>query len=317
MEILKVLNIEPENFSVEAQKIWSQFANYSTTTWETISGNKSNYIDTNILIIRLKKYLNADVLSLFPNLKFVISATTGHDHIDINELSKRKIQLISLRDETEFLKTIPSTAEHTWGLVLSILRNIPASNQSVKEGNWNRMQFKGYELKGKNLGIVGMGRLGKMVAMFGKAFGMNVSYYDPFVDDGDCGKSGSLSELMECADVITLHVHADDTTHHLINEENLSKLKKGAVLVNTSRGMIVDENAVIKYLKNNKLLGYATDVLHYENENFMKSVIWKNHSKYNIIITPHIGGATWDAMWACEKHLAKVAQKIIVENRGF
>lgn len=313
MRKVRVLNVEPEGFSERAKETWSLFSDYTTATWEEHRRNPSKFSDTNVLIIRLGNYINSEVLSAFPNLMYLVSATTGHDHIDLIELKKRSIELISLRNEKKFLDTIPSTAEHTFGLLLSLIRRIPASYNSVRKGKWDRMSFKGYELKNKTLGIIGLGRLGRMVASYGKAFGMRITYHDPFVHCKKYTKASSLNELMLSSDIISVHVHADETTSNLINKEALSSVKKGALIINTSRGSIVDEQQIIKCLRSKQLAGYATDVLQYENMDVKRSLIWINKDKHNIIITPHIGGATWDAMWACEEHLARVAKGKITE----
>ena len=300
-----VLNSEPFLYSEVAKKIWLKNGfNYMEKTWAQID-SEDTYNNIDILIVRLSKRINFKVLKKFPDLKFIISATTGLDHIDLELIKNMNIGLISLREHKEFLKSIPSTAEHAWALIGALIRNITSANESVKNGEWNRDLFRGFQLKNKNIGIIGLGRVGKNIAKYAKAFEMNVGYYDPFQNSNFYRKYKTLEALLSESDIITLHVHLDENTIHLINATNLKFVKDGSYIINTSRGKIWDEDALCNVYKSGKIKGIATDVLLEEYENIQQSSIWKLHnSGANIIITPHIGGATFDAMWLCEEFLA-------------
>lgn len=304
-----VLNAEPAGYSQAAIATWKRKGfRYETSTWTDILKTET-FSDVTVLIVRLGRKVDANILDRFPKLEKLVSATTGHDHLDVSELKARKIKLVSLRGHTKFLKTIPSTAEHTWGLLLALIRNVPAANEHVKNGSWDRDQFKGYQLKGKTIGIIGLGRIGMQVANYARAFGMEVLYVDPNVKTPRFKKSTNLRQLLSKSDVITLHVHLSDATAGLINKTNLQYVKPGAFFINTSRGGIVEEEALADLLapdKNGKpiLAGVATDVLTTELEDIRKSALWKAQQKgYNVLITPHIGGASWDAMWMCEEYI--------------
>lgn len=303
-----VLNAETLGYSEKAIQNWKEKGyRYQPSSWEAIE-SKEKFEDVSVLIVRLQKKIDERILSKFPDLKMVVSATTGHDHLDINALEKRKIKLVSLRGQEEFLKTIPSTAEHCFGLLLSLIRNIPAANESVKNGNWNRDQFRGYQLKDKILGIVGLGRTGKMMAAYGSCFGMKPIYFDPYVSDNAYKKCENLNSLLEQTDVLTIHVHLMDSTRHLLNKDNLAHVKNGSFVLNTSRGDVWEESAVVEQLKTGRISGVATDVLSGELDDFRKSVLWQAQGAgYNVIITPHLGGATYDAMWACEEFITSLA----------
>jgi len=303
-QIVKVINAEPLNYSKKAISIWKESRyEYVASSWEEIE-NEILFEDVLILIIRLNRYVDKTILDKFPNLKFLISATTGHDHIDLDYLKLIDVNLISLRGEDKFLKTIPSTAEHTWALLLTLIRKIPQANEHVKLGNWNRDLFKGFQLKDKTLGIIGLGRTGLKVAKYAKVFDMSIKYFDPFVENTDYFKCNNLQELLETSDVITIHIHLTENTINYINKKNINFVKKGALLINTSRGAICDEEALVKALKDRQISGIAVDVLSTEIENFKDSYLWKaQQEESNIIITPHIGGATYDAMWACEEFI--------------
>lgn len=301
-----VYNAEPLGYSRKAKEKWvSRGYRYIEGSWEEIDAS-TDFEEIEVLIVRLKRKVDESILNKFLRLKYVVSATTGHDHLDLSALSKKKIELISLRGHSDFLNTIPSTAEHTWALMMSLLRNIPQSSNDVRDGRWDRDAFRGYQLKNKTLGIIGLGRTGTKVAEYAKAFSMRVIYYDPFVETtAELTKFQSVEDLVSEADIISLHVHLNDETHHLINQEVLRKLKKGSYLINTSRGKVCDEAALVNALLDGKLTGVATDVLYHELTDFKSSPLWKYaQTSDNVIITPHIGGATWDAMHACEEFLA-------------
>lgn len=303
-ESLKVLNAEPLDYSKKAIEMWcNKGFDYISSSWKEID-KASKYDEISILIIRLNRYLDKKVLDKFPNLKYLISATTGHDHIDLKILKERNIQLISLRGHNEFLKTIPSTAEHTWALLLSLIRKIPMANEHVRSGFWDRDLFKGFQLKGKTIGIIGLGRTGLKVAKYAKAFDMRIKYYDPSVNNLEYLKCGKIVDLLKSSDIISIHIHSNEDNKNFIDKEKIYSIKKGALVINTSRGSIWDENVFYKALLNDNIGGVATDVITTELNDIKKSPLWQAQQKgENIIITPHIGGATYDAMWACEEFI--------------
>ncbi len=301
-----VLNAEPNGYSAKAIESWKQKGyTYQASDWKEIETTVS-FEGVNILIVRLSKKIDRSMLNKFPNLTHLITATTGLDHIDLESVNDRGIKLISLRGHDDFLQTIPSTAELTWGLLLALIRNIPAANEHVKQGLWDRDKFRGYQLKGKQLGIIGLGRTGKKIANYAQAFDMKVQYFDPYVNDNSFQKIDQLEELLSNSDIISLHVHLNDETHQLIGEHNITRVKKDCLIINTSRGNVLDEEAVANALISKKIKGVATDVLGTELDDIKASPLWKaQQKKENIIITPHIGGASCDAMWACEEFVVE------------
>lgn len=306
-----VLNLEPMGYSRNAVELWRS-SGYHYIEVDDLKPQEFHNVDT--VIVRLQKYIDNSVLEKYSNLKSLITATTGLDHIDIEYLNSRSISLYSLREYKAFLDTIPSTAEHTWALLMSLIRNIPSAHKHVENGNWVRDEFRGLELSGKTIGIIGLGRTGLKVARYAKAFGMEVVYFDPFVENIHYTKVNSITNLFNQSDIVSLHVHLSDETRELINDEVLNNTSKPVFLVNTSRGQVVNEAAIIKHLKSKKLRGYATDVLGTELEQIQNSpIIVGLGEKLNIVVTPHIGGATWDAMWKCEEFMCKVVceQKLI------
>lgn len=304
-----VYNIEPKDYSKKAISIWEESGyQYVEGSWNDYFSFKANE-EVKVLIVRLGGMVTSEVLDAFPNLKFVISATTGHNHLDKDAIAKRDIKLISLRGHEDFLKTIPSTAEFTWALLLNLLRKIPSSISHVEDGNWDRELFKGYQLYGKKIGLVGLGRIGSIVARYAEAFGMIVEYVDPNEENTRYQKKMTLEDLVEDVDILSIHVHSDESNYNLIDAEIISKLKEGAYLLNTSRGEVWDEQAVVDSVLSGKLSGAGTDVVVNETTGREQSPIWKARNHPNILLTPHIGGASFDAMWQCELFVQKLAME--------
>lgn len=299
-----VINFEPDNFSSKAKQLLQDKADYTETSWDEFE--QSSFVQqASVIIVRFKKYLDAATLDKFTNLDIIVSATTGTDHIDVAYCERRGITILCLKPYTEFLKTIPSTAEHCFGLLLSLLRNIPAAVNSVKEGHWKRELFWGYQLKDKKLGIIGMGRTGWLMAKYASAFDMQVNYYDPHVGtNNNYIKKASPQELIAASDIISLHVHLCDDTFHLINNSLEKYFNNTKYLLNTSRGKIVDEAFIYHLLKEKKLAGVASDVLETEMDNIATSALHQAmQAGYNVLLTPHIGGATHDALHSCEEFI--------------
>ena len=219
----------------------------------------------------------------------IITASTGLNHIDMDYM--KNFYVHSLTKEFDIIEKISSTAEHAFTLMTSLVRNLPKAFDDVKSGSWDYEKFIGRQLNKMTIGIIGYGRLGKMMIKYCKAFGMNVLKYDPYVIKG----GNTFDYIVENSDIISLHVHANDETRYMINKKTLGKMKKNSYIVNTSRGEIVNEGDIIESLKNGNLKGYATDVIEDEYGNRHNSPILNGVKKgLNIIVTPHVGGMTWE-----------------------
>jgi D-3-phosphoglycerate dehydrogenase len=185
-----------------------------------------------------------------------------------------------------------AVAELALGLILSLARNIPQADHSMKEGKWIKSKLTGWELKGKTLGTIGLGNIGERVAKLAKAFGMNILITKRTPPDSALLKELEaefvpLSELLKRSDVVTIHIPYTAETHHMIGKKELQLMKKGAYLVNTSRGPIIDENALLKALQSEKLKGAALDVYEFE-----PPADWTLIQLPNVVCTPHIGAET-------------------------
>ena len=235
---------------------------------------KSNIVDTEIVVIRSGTKINKDILENANNLKIIARCGVGVDNVDIEEATNKKI----------------SVAELTIGLIISAARKIHVSNNSLKDKKWDRNKFLGTELYQKQLGLVGFGKAAKEVAKRLSAFGMNIVFYDPYVDSSTIeAKKVDLDELLKTSDVISIHVVKTEETTNLINNEKLNLIKKGGILVNTSRGGIIDEESLFQKA-NEDFIFAGLDVFSQEppdvNETFSKS---------NIVTTPHLGASTYEA----------------------
>jgi D-3-phosphoglycerate dehydrogenase / 2-oxoglutarate reductase len=261
-------------------------------------------------LVGLGLSFDCGVLERSGRLRAIATATTGLDHIDVDFARQRNITVLSLRGENEFLNTITGTAELALGLMIDLVRRLPWAFESVKEYQWNREDFKGISLFGKTLGIVGLGRLGTMMARYGHALGMRVIFHDPSQAAVSDYEKVEFSELLAQSDVISIHVHLKPDTENMFNAAALGRMKPGAFLVNTARGKIVDEAAVLAALKSGRLAGYATDVLADElsfgDENFNRHALVEYAKAHqNLIIVPHIGGMTTDSRIATDVFIAK------------
>lgn len=263
-----------------------------------------------VLWVRLRHRIDAEILSAAPALSLIVTATTGLNHIDLEAAQARGIEILSLRGKTDFLKDIRATAEHTVGLMLALIRKIPAATTDVILGSWRRDPFQGSELYGKTVGLVGYGRLGKIVARYLRAFDTEVLATDPLLPEG-YGADGiqivSLAELLRRSDIVSLHVNLSDSTQGFFNADMLARMKPGAMFVNTSRGELIDENALIERLKDGSLSGAALDVLSGENSAGMSEhpLVKYAQTHENLIVTPHIGGCTVESMAKTEHFLAQ------------
>jgi D-3-phosphoglycerate dehydrogenase len=266
--------------------------------------------EADVLWVRLRHRIDSKVMAAAPRLKVIVTATTGLNHIDIAEAMRRDIRVLSLRGEVDFLRDVCGTAEHTIALILALLRRLPGALHHVQTGGWDRNSFKGAELYKKTIGIVGYGRIGRIVARYLKAFGARVLASDPNVDPKSVRRDiamVSLVKLLGQADMVTLHVDLSEKTRGFFGTDQFRAMKRGAWFINTSRGELVDENALLCALRSKWLSGAALDVLSNENYYGMKenALIAYAREHNNLIITPHIGGCTVESMEKTECFLAK------------
>lgn len=246
------------------------------------------------IISLLSDKIDGDLMdAIGPQLKIVSNYAVGFDNVNILDATDRGIVVTNTSCE----EVDEAVAEHTWALIASLTRRIVEADEATRRGaykGWEPDIFLGTSLIGKTLGIVGLGGIGTMVARRAIGYKMNVIYNKRTRDEEAEQKLGvkycTLDELLAVSDVVTLHVPLTNETHHMINSENLSKMKKGSFLINTARGPVVDEHDLVLSLKDGHIAGAALDV--FDNE---PSIDPELIGMENVILTPHIASATYEA----------------------
>lgn len=242
------------------------------------------------LVVRSSTKVTKDVINAGDRLKIIGRAGVGMDNIDVEAAKKRGIEVVNSPEASTI-----AVAELVFGSMLALNRKIVHAHHSMREGKWERSRFEGTELYAKTIGIIGFGRIGREVAMRAKAFGMKVLAYDPNVTGEDCkeynvGYCMELEDLLKAADFITVHVPLIEKTKGMINESNMKLMKKNAVIVNISRGGVVNEEDLYKALKDSVIRGAVLDV--YTSEPPDKCPF---ASLDNVVLTPHLGASTEEA----------------------
>lgn len=259
-----------------------------------------------VLFVRLAHQIDAAFLAKAPALRYLCSPTTGHTHLDESALASRGIKVVSLRGEQVFLETIRATPEHTLGLVLALLRRYRGAFSHVQAGGWDRDLFRGEELYGQRVGIVGLGRVGFRAASYCEAFGASIGYVD--TRDVPAGEGwqrlAGVQQLISTNRIIILCASYANGDAPILGKPEISLLRDH-YLVNTARGELVDEEALLAAIEADQLAGVATDVLSHETgTNHLER--WNAAAiKRNVILTPHIGGATFTAMARTENFIVK------------
>ncbi|MDR7079161.1 D-3-phosphoglycerate dehydrogenase [Neobacillus niacini] len=258
--------------------------------------------DYEALIVRSQTKVTGELLQYADRLKVIARAGVGVDNIDVNAATGKGIIVINAPGAN----TIAAT-EHTLAMMLSMARMIPQAHKKTVAGEWDRNSFKGVELYKKTLGVIGMGKIGTEVAKRAKSFGMNILGYDPYLTEERAEKLGmkkaSLDLIARESDFITIHTPLTNDTKGLVNDDYLSKTKKGVRFVNCARGGIIDEKALVRAIQAGHVAGAALDV--FEKEPVADPELLQNP---NIIITPHLGASTVEAQ---EKVAQEVSEEII------
>lgn len=243
-----------------------------------------------ILIVRSRTQVDKDLLAGAKGLKLVIRAGIGLDNIDVAAATDAGVVVMNAPTGN-----IVTTAEHALAMLMAVSRHIPAADASMRSGKWDKKRFQGNELRGKTLGLIGLGNIGKAVAERAHGLGLIVTGYDPYISEEGAAKHNirlvGMEQLLRNSDYISIHVPLTATTKNLINREALAKMKKGAYVINCARGGIVDETALIEALDKKALNGAALDV--YEQE-----PLPANHpllKQSDVVLTPHLGASTDEA----------------------
>ena len=257
--------------------------------------------DKEIIIVRSATKVKGELLDALKNAKLIIRGGVGLDNIDLEGAKAKGIKVVNTPEASSI-----SVAELAIGFMLALSRHIVRGTVGLREGKWEKKQLKGTELFGKTLGIIGMGRIGREVAKRAKCLGMNViaTRHVRQIPE-ELAKTVSYDELYKEADFISIHIPLTEETRHMISKEAFEKMKDGVVIINCSRGGVVDEKALLEALKNGKVKGAALDV--FEVEPPVDNELLKLD---NVIGTPHIGASTKEAQ-------ARIGVAIVEKIKGF
>lgn len=249
-------------------------------------------VSANALLIRSRTLINEELLKKARQLQLIITGTSGFDHIDLEATQKWGVTVMHTPSAN-----IESAAQLTWGLVLSCVNNIHQAHKMMKAGEWRRDAITGIELKGRTYGIIGLGRIGSRVAEIAQAFGMTVIAYDPYQEDDVFTRLKiprlSYEEVLKTADILSFHVPKTLETEHMLNRSQFEYIHRGLVLINTSRGSVMNENDLVEAIENGYLRAVGLDV--FEKEPLPRTSKLLNYP--NVVLTPHIGANTEDAFF--------------------
>ncbi len=306
MEVVKVGICEPKDFSEHAINVLSN--NCSVSLFE--GTDLQNFIsDKDAIFVRLKYNITDALLENCNRLKYICSPTTGLNHINI---TNERIKVVSLKGEYNFLESIRATPEHIFGLSLALLRNYAHAFLNNANTIWNRELYKGYELYQNRVGIIGLGRVGKILLNYYQAFSAKVGYYDVVnYKNINATKYNSLEELINASSIIILAANYVPANDQMIGKKELN-LMKGKYFINAARGELVDEANLAEKISEHWFKGVAIDVL--ANETMETKYLYRFiqlTQTENLIITPHIGGATYTSMARTEEFIVNKFLKCI------
>lgn len=250
--------------------------------------------DADVLIVRSATKVTKELIDKADKLKVVARAGVGLDNVDVATCVKRNIKVINTPGASG-----NAVAELVIGLMIAMLRNVQKAHVQMKQKIWDKTSLLGQEINGKTLGIIGYGRIGSMVAEKAGALGMNVIAYDPHPRENEYIEFVNLDTLFRNADVITMHVVLTEETKNLVNANNIAKMKNNVYLINTSRGEVVDEDALYEACKAKKIAGVALDV--YKQEPYTGKLLELD----NVYFTPHLGASTKEAQLRIGKELVE------------
>ncbi len=303
-----IIIAEGNDYSRDALQLYAQHARVQVFTQAFDPELEALLPQATGLVCRLQRKWDAAMLAKAPNLRFIISPTTALNHIDEGYCQQHDIRIISLQGAADWLAQIPSTAEHTWALLMAAMRRLLPAHQHVMDGHWQRDYWKGHNLRGKTIGLIGYGRVARQVAGYAAAFGMQVLAFDrkQMEQAAPAEQVGDIQQLLAVSDIVSLHISAAGNDD-FFNQQLIDQCRAGAMLINTARGNVWDEQAVANALLNGQLGAVATDVLSDElSDAWQQSPLVKAARLSNrVIITPHIAGATYESMKATEDYVAQ------------
>ncbi len=269
------------------QEFFNELAKFGKVTKATEIDERVQLDDVNILVVRSKTRVDKGLVDRMRNLKFVITATHGMDHICVGYLKEKKIECYNAPVQSY------DVAQGIMAYILAFSTKLLEGDRSMKRGEWKKKELKGFRIKGKTLGVIGYGRIGKEVAKMAKSLEMKVVTYDPYAKGSKFAVS--LDGLLKESDFITLHIPLTNETRGMIGKKEISKMKEGAYIINTARGGIIDERALLNALDEGKLSGAALDVCEAQPP-FQNKVSDSLVKHERVIATPHSIGQSTEAV---------------------
>jgi D-3-phosphoglycerate dehydrogenase len=319
---VRVLHLEPEQFDprerepIEAVAEVDYRAVPDQATLRAVLAEGGYHA----VFARVGLAIGAEEVAAAPDLRWVVTPTTGLDHLDLPALAAAGVEVLSLRGADDLLRDVHATAEHAWGLLLALVRHTGPSRDDVLEGSWRRERYLGTELHGRTLGVLGCGRLGRMVAGYGLAFGMQVLANDTDPAASAAAPDGvrfvDLDDLLARAEFLTVHLPLDDSTRGFLSAERLARLPTGAWLVNTARGELIDDDALIEALESGRLAGAALDVVADDSVWLgrvppSQPLVAYARANANLLITPHVGGYTGASRAATQRWIGEAFARAV------
>ena len=296
---IKVLNtVDPIYSKVELNKLekYCQIKTILNSRKDALKYSK----DSKVIIAGGRIKIDKEFINSAKNLKLVLSPSTGTDHLDLDILKKKKIKVVHIAKKFGLINKFTATSELGFCLLLLIIRRVISSFNDAKKGIWSRDRNVGFQLKDKIIGIIGLGRLGKISAKIANGFQMKVVAHDRKKKKVKGVRNVTLNKLLKISDVIFIHVHLNNSTENMINLKTLKKMKKNTILINTSRGKIINEKDLLYALKKKLIAGAGLDVIDgewLERKKLSKHpLIEYSKTKNNLIISAHIGGSTYESI---------------------
>ncbi len=326
---MKVVAFEVENWEAEAFHNLGIGFEVKSTEQPLRTDLVDQYADAEIISTFINGQLDNEVLKQFNQLKLIATRSTGFDHIDLQYCNEHDIAVCNVPSYGSH-----TVAEHVFGLLLTLSHRLEQAIDRTRKGDFSPRGLQGFDLKGRTLGVVGTGDIGLNAIRIAKGFGMDVLAFDVVEKEEAAAELGfrycSLNELLSHCDVITLHVPANEKTHHMISDSQFSKMKHGSVLINTSRGEVVDIHAMLRALADGRLAAAGLDVLPEEpvireEAELLRSVYEQKHNldtllanhllthMRNVVVTPH---SAFNTVEAVHRILNTTIENIVSFSRG-
>ena len=304
---MKVIIAEPKDFSEEVKTSLESSFNLNFKNLKSDELEHA-FCHFDVFWFRLGFQIDRTLIEMSNRrVKYIVTPVTGLNHIDTVACAEHGVRIISLKGEFEFLKEVRATAEHTLLLTLALLRKLVPALENTMSGSWDREPFKGNEIFKKTVGIIGFGRLGKIVCDYYKALGAKILIYEknPNAELLTSSELVDLDTLLRESDIVSLHINFLPENIEFFSARHFSLMKPSAVFINTARGQLVNAEALKNALINGEISGAALDVIYdeFDLSNSPELELLTSNKLANLIITPHIGGNTWESFDKTEKFI--------------